>query len=140
MEPADVKEKVGTWLNQLPKNYRYDNSYSSSVDDNESVKGKRNKDDANGSNVEAIAQETCSWDPMKYDYITPANCKPFFGNFDDDLVDKREQRLCRFYRSNGWCSYQKNWYTSCSVFTSFDSHLFFHISFQPLSPRSNRKL
>ena len=110
MEPADVKEKVGTWLNQLPKNYRYDNSYSSSVDDNESVKGKRNKDDANGSNVEAIAQETCSWDPMKYDYITPANCKPFFGNFDDDLVDKREQRLCRFYRSNGWCSYQKNWY------------------------------
>jgi len=103
-----VKEKVGTWLNQLPKNYRYDNSYSSSVDDNESVKGKRNKDDANGSNVEAIAQETCSWDPMKYDYITPANCKPFFGNFDDDLVDKREQRLCRFYRSNGWCSYQKN--------------------------------
>ena len=105
-----MKEKVGTWLNQLPKNYRYDNSYSSSVDDNESVKGKRNKDDANGSNVEAIAQETCSWDPMKYDYITPANCKPFFGNFDDDLVDKREQRLCRFYRSNGWCSYQKNWY------------------------------
>ena len=149
MEPADVKEKVGTWLKQLPNDFRNDSSssFSSSVV-GEPVKGKSttkattSDDDvtANGSNEEAIAQESCSWDPMKYDYITPANCKPFFGNFDEDLVDKREQRLCRFYRSNGWCSYQKNWYTSYSVFTSFDSHLFFHISFQPLSPRSNRKL
>jgi len=112
-----VKEKVGTWLKQLPNDFRNDSSSSfSSCVDGEPVKGKSTTKattsdanvTANGSNEEAIAQESCSWDPMKYDYITPANCKPFFGNFDEDLVDKREQRLCRFYRSNGWCSYQKN--------------------------------
>ena len=47
-------------------------------------------------------------DPMGYDYQAPANSKPFFVDFDDQDNKKNEQRFCRFYRSNGWCSKKDN--------------------------------
>ena len=78
MEPADVKEKVGTWLNQLPKNYRYDNSYSSSVDDNESVKGKRNKDDANGREINATSLKVEHFEAVEFTIQVSPSPSPKF--------------------------------------------------------------
>ena len=69
MEPndQDVKEKVGTWLKQLPQNFGNDDtSYLSSIDDNSANEDTSDYVTGNGSNNQTIAHQLSSWDPMKY--------------------------------------------------------------------------
>ena len=69
MEPKDqdVKEKVGTWLKQLPQNFGSDDtSYLSSIDDKSASEDTSDYVTGNGSNDQTIAHQLSSWDPMKY--------------------------------------------------------------------------
>ena len=90
----ESKGKVTKWLEDLPEEFNSNNesAYISASDSTtfKDVEEEQSKEDA-----KAVEE----WDPMGYDFAAPLNSKPFYvGDLDDDLINKKDQRLCRFFR------------------------------------------